>query len=364
MIKFRHFNVLLTGTLILASCARETDTVFPESQPAYKIPINWEISSAQVQQTKALINNNLLQAACTPNADSSNESIGVWGEYSIEENGQTMTYEEFNATPLTFAPKVDDTNPHNDWNYPGETRYWTTGGIYDFRACYPQSSVSKLMTQMEATIFQGGPINTSVIQEDLLVAATQVNTLTDNLAQPVSLDLQHIFAAIKFTVKAADGFTPPTDEKVTGCWLQNNEESTELFSPSGYLVHSGNQNPELKWYTYESSTAPMYVWKHDGVEFDEENTLYTANNNLTGSEYTALDGWVLIVPQQVKEETLNFCYTMKTTGEHIYSVKIPAVTYENGKQYTYTLVISGSKVQLKLTIAEWNKLYSTYDIIL
>ena len=106
----------------------------------------------------------------------------------------------------------------------------------------------------------------------------------------------------------------------------------------------------------------MYLWKHSGLSFNTEATLYTSNNGNTGSQYTNNDGWLLIVPQQVKEGTLRFYYTLNMTGNQVYSVGIPAITYEYGKKYTYMLEISGSEVDITLTIAPWNKLDSSYDI--
>lgn len=328
--------------------------MFPELSPAYRIPISWSITP---EDTRALTNSNVLQSSCTPAADSSNESIGVWGDYTVESSGKNETYKEFIATPLTYI-----TGSFNSWEYPGEPRYWEPRAVYDFRACYPQKLMTSLMTQMDATMFQGGPINTSVLQEDILLAATQVDTRTANLSEPVRLDMRHVFAAIKFKVKAVDGFIPATDEGVTSCWLQNRNSNTDLFSPSGYLVHSGNLQPRITWYPYESTTAPMYVWRHYGVNFNYENTLYTPNAGLEGEEYTHNDGWLLVVPQTVKEGTLSFCYTLKNAGSQVFSVNIPAITYEDGKKYTYMLEIRGSEAELKITVTPWNHINSSHDI--
>lgn len=360
MAKYSHIFLLLILTSLFVGCAQEADPLLPEPLPASKKPIQWSVDP--VAPTRALANNNLMQQACTPVANGEHESIGLWGQYTSSVSSTPGIVVEFNAAPLTYAPKAEDTNPHNDWNYPGEVKYWEVSSVYDFRACYPQKLMTSLMTQMDATIFQGGPINTSELQEDILVAATQVNTATSDLALPVRLNLQHIFAAIKFKVKAVDGFTPANGEGVTSCWLQNKNNATDLFSPSGYLVHSGNATPEITWHTYESSTAPMYKWEHDGVSFHYENTLYTSNAGKAGEAYTHNDGWVLVVPQTVKAETLQFCYTLKKTGTQVYSVNIPAVTYEYGKQYTYMLEIRGSKADVTLTVKPWNQLDSSYDI--
>lgn len=348
--------------LTLIGC-KGNDVPTPEPLPEpSKEPISWQVEAGAGMQSRVLVNNSVLQAACTPNTDETNETIGVWGDYTLNLNAQTDIVREFIATPLTY---VADSENKSVWEYPGEEKYWTSFAVYDFRACYPQDLMTELMTQMDAAVFQGGPINTLELQEDILVAAKHVDTRTANLSEPVPLDMQHIFAAIKFKVKAVDGFVPATSEGVTSCWLQNKGNETDLFSPSGYLVHSGNMAPEIIWYPYESSSeVHMYEWKHSGVSFKSENTLYTANGGKEGEEYTHNDGWVLVVPQTVKEGTLTFNYTLKNAGEQVFSVNIPPVTYEHGKQYTYMLEIRGSKADITLTVKPWNQLDSSYDITL
>lgn len=367
MAKFSYILGLLISTCLFVGCAREAESLLPEPMPASKLSIQWSVANpsaeSQFAPARALTNNDLMQQACTPGRDGTSESIGLWGQYTSTAAGATGVVVEFDATPLTYAQKDVDTNPHNDWNYPGDVKYWEIRSLYDFRACYPQKLMTDLMTEMNAHIIQGA-INTSVLQEDILVAATQVNTAYADLAIPVRLNLQHIFAALKFNVKAVYGFTPPSGEAVTSCWLQNQSSATDLFSPSGYVVHSGNANPEIKWYPYESSAAPMYEWKHDGVSFTTENTLYAPNNGKQGSEYTNNDGWLLVVPQQVKAQSLHFCYTLKNAGSEVFSVEIPAIVYEPGKKYTYVLEIRGSEADVILDIAPWNYLEASYDVVM
>ena len=62
-----------------------------------------------------------------------------------------------------------------------------------------------------------------------------------------------------------------------------------------------------------------------------------------------------MVPQQVNAETLTFCYTMKKTGNQVFSVNIPAVAFEPGQRYTYLLEIRGSDATLSLGILPWNE---------
>lgn len=334
----------------------------PSDDMETDILINWSVEFDTISQSRALVDNTILQTACSPSEDGF-EAIGIWGKYDVNEDGTTSTYELFDNVPLTFAAKGDYTNPYNNWNYPGKSPYWRLGAEYSFRACFPQSLMNDLMTEMSATVFQG-TINTSTLQEDILVAATKVNTKTDDFTGPVRLCLQHIFAAIQFKVKSAEGFNPADGEGVTSCWLQNNSNATDLFSASGYLVHSGDAAPEIIWHPHASSATPMYVWKHQGMSFKTENTLYTPDGTLDGEEYTHNDGWLLVVPQTVKDETLQFCYTLKHAGEQVFSVNIPSVTYGYGKRYTYVLEIRGSEADVSLTIKSWNHLDSNYEIIM
>lgn len=357
---------MLGMTLFMAGCS-VTDSSQVAETPTGPMPartISWSIQQGGTSATRALVDDDALRLMCTPNVYGDHERIGVWGQYSITEDGQQRTYNVFNATPLTYAPKLEYSNPYNDWNYPGEARFWMTNSQYSFRACYPQALMTSLMTQMEATIIQGGPINTSVLQEDILVAASYVDVQTEMPSGPVLLDMKHIFAALKFKVRPADGYTPSSGEGITSCWLQNKGTATNLFSPSGYLVHAGNVNPEITWHTYESSSAPMYKWEHTGLSIAGENDLYTESGTVSGYEYTGNEGWILVVPQQVQGGTLQFCYTMNSAGSHVFSVDIPAVRYEHGKRYTYILEIKGASVDLKLTIADWNRLDSVHDIIM
>lgn len=363
MMRLGNSHILLFTLLIITGCARETEP-FPEPQPGSEHPISWSVPKINERYTRTLVDNDKLQTLCTPDVGGAHQSIGVWGRARVTLGNELFTYDDFVATPLYYAPRAEDTNPHSDWNYDGKLRYWRSHAVYNIRACYPLDLMTSIMTKMDATQFQGGPLNTLELQEDILVAASEIDTRTFDRSKPIPLNLLHVFSALKFKVKAVEGFVPANGEGLTSCWLQNKTDAKDLFSPSGYFIHTGNFQPSIEWVTSESSTAPMYLWKHSGVSFAKENTLYTSNGEFTGNEYTQNDGWLLVVPQQVKENTLSFCYTMKNSPDQSFSVNIPSITYLPGKQYVYVLEIRGSEVNIDLTIADWNYKESSYDIIM
>lgn len=357
MMKFSRFIALLTISIIAAGCAQEVDEPLPEPQPARKA-ISCGISGVAGLSTRTLVTNANLQTLCA--AGTGTESIGLWGVFV---NAGTRT-KIFNAEPLTYGAKAQDTNPYNQWNYPSETRYWNSGMLYDFRACFPQDLMTNLMEQMDATNFQG-PINTKNTQDDILVGATRVNTQTSPLPDVVDIELQHIFAAIRFQVKAADGYTPSADEGVVACWLQNQGTTDDLFSRAGYLLHTGNETPEIHWTPYSSVFEELYRWEYPtGVNFDDDepHSLYVPNGTNVGELYTRNDSWIMVIPQTVKAGSLKFFYKMKHTADKVFSVTIPAITYQPGVQYNYILEIRGASATISLTIQDWNKLDASYDV--
>ena len=337
--------LFLTALLMFVACTEGSDSI-PETS---EYSICWNVHLEQGQRTRALVNDELLLSSCTDKVDNTNESIGLWGQHEVE----NRIVRDFIDVPLTYGAEA--------WNYSGELRRWRPGAVYDFRAYYPQRLMTELMTEKSATLFQG-VVNTSEKQEDVLVTALRVDTRTANLNDPVPLNMQHVFAAVMFKVKGAEGFTPPDGEGITSCWLQNTTGATDLFSTSGTLKHSGNASQQISWEKGGSTAEPMYLWEHEGLSFNTENALYASNNGGEGNKYTNNDGWLLVIPQQVKAETLTFCYTLKSTGSQVFSVNIPAVTYESGQLYTYLLEISGSDVKLSLGIQPWNKKNISYNI--
>ena len=328
---------LLAALWILVDCTQGAD-LLPESTT---YPIRWSVDLEQGQDARALVDAGLLQTICTQTGDGTNESLGVWGQHTYK--GRTV--QDFQDTPLNFAS--------TGWSYSGDTRYWVLEAVYDFRAYYPQQLMSELMTEKNATCFRGR-VNTQEVQKDILVTARQVDTRTANLNDAVPLNMQHVFAAIRFKVKAINGFTPAEGDGITSCWLQNATGATNLFSPSGTLEHIGNEAPEINWTKDASTTAPMYRWEHEGLRYDTETMFYSSNGNGVGNVYTQNDGWLLVVPQEVKSETLSFCFTRKNAGDKVFSVKIPAVTYERGKRYNYLLEVNGANAELSLSIQPWN----------
>ena len=360
-------NIVLFGSICLAGCNGSGED-FPTPSDQEKLPIVWQVQSQKAVESKALINDNsALQQACTPDSEGKSESIGIWGSYEVD----AYTFLEFDAVPLTYAAKVGNTtNPSHMWNYPGDNKWWEPGAKYIFRACFPMKTMQELMSEINPKIIQG-MVTTSTVQTDLMAASAYVEATGENMSKTVQLQMRHLFSAVKFSVKAKQGYSPGNDEKVNSCWLENKDDNGGRFSTSGYLVYSGIVDSEsIVWTKSSSNSNKMYYWEHkNGISIPlstvAASALYVNDSDETtpGDIYCNNENWVLIIPQK-NDGSLHFGYTLSNAGSLEFKVPIPAITYEPGKLYNYVLEISGADAQITLTIADWNQLDSSYNIVL
>ena len=112
---------------------------------------------------------------------------------------------------------------------------------------------------------------------------------------------------------------------------------------------------------------PFFVWEDtNGVEFAStttQRTIATAySTNADGNQrYSNNNGYVLVIPQETNGSTM-MCFRLKSTGDLVHRVALPATDYDAGKRYTYDIRFGRTQATVKLTIAEWNELKSSQDI--
>ena len=338
-------------------------------------------------QTRSLITSNeTFQQACTPNTG--NKSIGIWGDCIMD--NQTYT-DIFKNARLVYEAKTDG-NPHSNWNYAGDDLYWQIGGIYKFRAFYPQEEMREyITTASSATSFQID-YSTYQLQEDLLVAYNRVNTATlDILHQPtggtfdlhtpVPLGFKHALAAIMLQFKYKENHAD--NDVLTSCWLENtNAEESERFATTGVLVYGNSTTEEaIDWQPtfWEPIGEKIYYWQpQSGKAFTDKlsATAYTGQAT-EGNLYTKNDGYLLVIPQEYKGG-LRLCFTTEQGGSTVFKVLLPEATgtdkdgnavttppyyFAAGKRYIYTIALTKTNLDVSLSIADWNVRKTSDEII-
>lgn len=395
----RVFAMTLLPT-VMCGCGRPELSDVQVQMPSGKIPVVWDVAVAGTSggEVRSLVgpefdgNGNqyvnpgweTIEQACTPVASGGGgKAIGIWADYTYADvDGQDTTIRDiFKNTRLVYEPKSDG-NPYSDWNYEGSDLYWFIGGRYEFRAYFPQELAGHVVSSANATTFVI-EYPTHDVQEDLLLAYNHVDT-TDpqtNLSAPVQLRFSHGLAAVRFLFRA----NYENEDELTSCYLQNAD--TRDFATVGMLAYGSDADVEsLSWVMGYNPpvTERIYYWSNSGVRFSTDSQgnstsamAYTQAGTMEGDGFTGNDGWLLVLPQQ-SSGNLRLCFTTRNGGDAIYTVTIPRVTeriagddgsvvesteYAPGKRYTYTVSITETKLDLTLSVADWNERESSFGIV-
>ena len=361
--------------------------------PAITFGVN---SVESMQGTKAIIDEMAdLEFECTPISTSPfelKESIGIWADYEY----LGVTYNNLlSNVELAFYDKTGGNSDGWNYNYGKDEEYWQMGGVYYFRAYYPQQAIRNAIISTSSAETFIINYNTEVLQEDMMVGYESVDTKTAlDLSAPVEMHLKHSMAALRFRFQfqyTEDAKYYDTD-RLTACWLRNTE--TDGFTTAGMMVYGvtddkGDYYPEqINWAESYQPSVEFFKWSYpDGIEFknindgdtegfDPEDEVTIATAYSTGSgKFAQNEGWILIIPQK-SDGTVELCFTTKKGGpDNVYSVKLPTKTGtgnsgpdtygENwiaGYRYTYTVSITKTDLELHLGLSDWNQLDSSFSI--
>lgn len=400
MIEMKNIIYIFAVVSVICACRKEP---VPDNGPLSDKPMYFGVKSvASMQGTKAVIEDfDDLKAACTPVTMAPfklAESIGIWADY----NYLGVTYNNLlSNVELAFYDKTGGNEEGWNYNYGADEEYWQMGGVYYFRAYYPQQAIKDAIISTSSAETFIVNYNTEAMQEDMMVGYETIDTKTvADLSEPVELHLEHAMAAMRFRFQfkytEADGKYYDEDW-LTSCWLRNTD--VDGFTTAGMMVYGvtdsgGDYHPEMiDWAESYQPGINFYSWSYpEGVRFantdvngdkdgmdayDPENEVHaaTAYSVDTGSRYTKNDGWLLVIPQH-SDGTVELCFTTKKGGnDNVYSVKLPKITgtgesgldpageyWLPGYRYTYTVAITKTDAELYLYLSDWNQIDSSYTI--
>ena len=386
------YRTILGAMLLLPMLAACTgnEVPVPEVEPVPEqkdMRIRWDVQSEGMADGRALIEDSLaLQAACT--VGGGNKAIGIWSAYVLEEQekknvlGNPDGDVELKFYPEGEIPVNDETGEPIDnwkgWLYGDSAVHWTPKAKYTFNAYFPKSVVREISSSDISTFVV--EYNTEHYQEDLMTAYAYVDTEAAGFKSkdPVPLKMLHTLSALKFQFMFmnSDGSTYNESDKLTACWLENTISGMGLATTGvlafGNIREDGTMDGEHIHWFHEDHPEPstpdrerrLYAWEDaSGVAFSSTKTGHTAaTSHSTGNQtYSSNDGWILTIPQE-KDETVQLCFKLQTTGDLVHRIHLPETTYEPGKRYTYNIRFGQSEVTVKLTIAAWNQLNSSHNI--
>lgn len=382
-ITLTNHTYIVALLLCLSACSEKENVLYPQPLPGQKgMPIRWSVKSAFLADSRALIEDDAaLQRACTP-GDGGKE-IGIWSVYELDgKQTEHVLGNPVGDVALTYREGTEWDN-YQGWTYGEEAVFWTPKAEYTFNAYYPKSVVREISSSDVSTFVV--EYNTELYQEDLMTAYAYIDTKAPGFyaSNPVQLNMLHTLAALRFRFMFmnADGSTHEDSDALTACWLENSVSGQGLATTGdlafGTINDDGIMDGEhIHWYHEDhpepsTPTTPrkMYPWEGAAsVSFEsetgtKESPQYTsATSHSTGNQhYSSNEGWILTIPQET-DGTTQLCFSLESTGNLVHRVTLPATTYESGKRYTYDIRFGQTEVTVKLKIAAWNELKSSYDI--
>ena len=368
--------VALMVSLFLLSCAEsEHSDNIPEDTSSY---ITWSVASTNMQAGKSMIESDeMLQTACLGGS----RAIGIWSAYELDGVvTKNVLGNEKGDVALIYQKNTEWEN-YQGWTYGESAALWVMGAKYTFNAYYPKHVVSEITTSDISTFVV--EFNTETHQEDLMMAYSYVDTdaPTFKLGVPVKLKMLHTLSALRFqfSFMDSDGTTYDDSDALTAFWLENTELGKGLATTAmlafGTFNEDGSMDGEhIHWYSEDrplpstdARPRAIYPWEDaNGVDFYSTTTQRTAavaySTNANGSQkYANNDGFVLVIPQEM-DGTVRMCFRLRSTGDLVHRVALPAGKYEPGKRYTYDIRFGRTSVTVKLSIADWNELKSSQNI--
>lgn len=367
--------VIAALSFSMLSCSEEGTGYTPLVENNY---ITWNVVSTDMQSGRALIiNDDMLKSACSTGG----KSIGIWSAYEHEGVTTYNVLGNDNGDVSLIYDKDTNWDNYRWWTYGETAAEWVIGAKYTFKAYYPKLVVNEISSSDESTfVFD---YNTERHQEDLMTAYAYVDTQDTAFNQnfPVQLKMLHTLSAMRFQFSFinADNTTYEDNDALTAFWFENTLPGRGIATTGvlafGTVDENGVMDGEhIHWYNedYPEPSTPtkerrIFEWQdNSGVNFNstttERNVATAYSTDFDGNQkYAVNDGWILIIPQTT-DGTVKLCFKLKTTGDDVHRIALPAAKYDAGMRYTYDIRFGQTSVNLVLKIADWNELKSTQNI--
>ena len=279
---FTKYRLFLSGAALILTAASCTDTATGEPDTDARA-----IAFTPAAETRAAVDGGSLP-----------DDFLVWGGYNPE------------------FPLFEGETVHPNGTYDNGLRYWVPG-TYNFYAVYPATIKDK-------TTFSNGTLTVknfdcSKTGEDAVDLMTAISPSipyeAGNDPQPVAMEFQHELARVNVTIKTEESTATAVSAQMWGIGYQGN------FSKS---------NGNAQWETL--------------VQAAEGNTPFTRTAEATIDKLgIPLLNEMLLPPQNITDTQGATIYvSYRYTGDNTIKekrVSLPAITWEAGKSYTYTLTI-------------------------
>lgn len=335
-------NILFSGLtlLFLVACHK------PSEENGVLISFASTAQSALVSTKVGAGENTVLST--TENMRS--KPFGIYGLYDQDPGSETGTNVFLSTDAVSVSYRT------NSWEY-DNLAYWSINQFYRFRAYHPYSGSAFNVLNSSSVDLISIDYKVASGNEDLMFAFWKGQANEAVISHRVPMSFTHALAGLSFSI----GFknSPDVDDSRT--------DNITSFAVSGIIPNgtvlythpdgdydaatmiwiAENYDASTKYYQWTGSKAFYKLGAHPATPiFDGENKV------------------VMAIPQSssgAKGPTKVF-FTTSEGGDAVNEITLPEVQWEPGVIYSYTFIISQSKIDVEITIKDWEPVEINEDI--
>lgn len=278
--------------------------------------------------------------------------FGIYGLYSDNPGDENGT----NVFLSTNAQAVSYNSSSAKWEY-DPLAYWSINKFYRFRAYHPYNGTAFNVLNSSSVDLISIDYKIASGSDDLMFAFWTGQADESVITKNVPMQFFHALSGITFSVGMKNSDDVPNDyqDAVTSFWVSG-------IIPNGTVLYThpdGRFNKaQMIWIAenYDSSTK-YYQWTGSKT-FGKINNPNPAVSIFDGSSV------VFAIPQScsgAKGPTKAY-FTTQNGGDAVNEITLPAVQWEPGVIYSYCFVISQSKIEVEITIKDWEPVEINQDI--
>lgn len=278
--------------------------------------------------------------------------FGIYGLYSDNPGDENGT----NVFLSTNAQAVSYKGSSAKWEY-DPLAYWSINKFYRFRAYHPYNGTAFNVLNSSSVDLISIDYKVASGNEDLMFAFWKGQANEAVISQRVPMTFVHALAGLSFSI----GFknSPDVDD--------NRTDNITSFAVSG-IIPNGTVLYTHPDGDFDAATMIWIAENYDAstkyYQWTGSNAFYKLGAHTATPIFDGPDNVVMAIPQSssgAKGPTKVF-FTTSEGGDAVNEITLPEVQWEPGVIYSYTFIISQSKIDVEITIKDWEPVEINEDI--
>ncbi len=234
------------------------------------------------------------------------------------------------------------------WNYLSNKTYsWKDGSHKFFGFTKDAGTLATDVLTVNKTLTTAEADQVDLLYSEIFstTAAAWKATEGNTVSTPVALNMKHLFAAVSIMVKNAT--TGAVTVNSVNASIKNSGTATVKFDGDSVKVAYTAPSVSGAFISAQALSDVELAGKTDSAEGGMVD-VFTQAAATSGT-------YEMVWPQTIAEgaQVVNVVYTMNGSQKTA-AVKIPAITWEAGKKYSYVLNIYPTKVELTFVVMPWD----------